>query len=118
MGVVADAAAELAGALAGVAGVRLYTDLGASIDPPGVVLGPPALTWGGPCVEPVSARFLVAVVVAADERALPRLWDLAPLVAAAVDTVPDAVVVRADPGVWSTGTIELPCYELQIEMSL
>ncbi|GEL17687.1 hypothetical protein [Pseudonocardia asaccharolytica] len=118
MGAVADAAAELASALGTVPGVRVYTDLGAVIDPPGVVLGPPALTWGGPCADPVSARWLVAVVVAADERALPRLWDLAPLVAAAVDTVPDAVVIRADPGVWSTGTTELPCYELQIETSL
>lgn len=118
MSAVAEVSGALAAALRTVDGLRVYTDPGAVIDPPGALVGPPQLTWGGYVAAPTEARFVVVLMVAADERALERLWDLVPLVAAAVDTVPDAVVRQANPGVWLTGGIELPCYEIQIEASL
>jgi hypothetical protein len=117
-GVVGAAAEALAEALRTVEGLRVHTDPGALLDPPAAVVGPPALAWEGYDAAPTSARFVVVVVVAMDERALPRLWDLVPLVAAAVDTVPDAVLRTADPGVWSANGADLPSYELLIEVAL
>lgn len=117
MSLISDAAAELEAALRTVSGLRVYTDPGAVIDPPGAVLGPPSLAWETPCADPTSATFLVVVVVSADDRAMPRLWELTPLVAAAVDQVRGAVVLRAAPGSWATNT-PLPCYEISVEVSL
>lgn len=113
------AAGALIVALRTVEGLRVYDDPGAVIDPPGAIVGPPSLAWEGYCAGPSAARFLVVVAVALDERALPQLWELAPRVALAIETdVPDAVVRRADPGVWAGGGVDLPSYELQIEVSL
>ncbi|MDN5929485.1 MAG: hypothetical protein L0I24_00200 [Pseudonocardia sp.] len=108
----------LAAALRTVPGVRVWTDLHSPIDPPGVVLGPPALTWSSYTADPTTGRFLAYVVVPADGRALTALWDLVPLVAAAVDTVQDAVVLRADPANFSGGSADLPAYMIEIEVSL
>jgi len=97
---------------------RATSDLGATVNPPALVLGPPALMWEGVCDGPTSARFLVYAVESVDERALVRLWVLVPLVAAALDALPDVSVIRADPGAYLAGGPELPCYEIQIEVSL
>lgn len=118
MTLVSDAAEALEAALRTVPGLRVYTDVGAAIDPPGAVVGPPSLTWGSVCAEPSSATFLVAVVVAMDDRAMPRLWELVPQVATALETVSDAVVRRATPDVWTSGTANLPSYAVFVEMSL
>lgn len=112
------AAETLLTALRGVAGVRVYDDSGANVDPDAVVLGPPTLEWAGVCPGPTSARWTVYVVVKASDRALQRLWDLVPAVADAVDAVPDAAVIRADPGVFSAGGVDLPCYQIQVDVSL
>lgn len=114
--VVAVAAESLRVALASVTGLRVYTDPAATIDPPGVVLTPPTLTWEGYRSDPTDATFVAAVVVKPDERAMSRLWELVPLVAAAVDEIPDAAVKRAEPGVWTSN--ELPAYLIEIEVAL
>jgi hypothetical protein len=114
---VAEASAALAAACNRVDGLREYT-LGASIDPPAFVVGPPALTWESPSVDPTSARFLVYVMVPADERALPRLWGFVEQIVAVIDAVTNAVVVRADPGRFAAGITDLPSYEITVEMSL
>lgn len=116
MTAIADGAGMLVTALTGVSG-QVYTDLGASVNPPCIMLGPPALEWEGVCVGPTSARWLVYVIVPADERAMERLWELVEPVADAIDGTP-AVVIRADPGVYAAGTQDLPCYEFQVEVSL
>lgn len=118
MGAVADVANALRDALAGVPGVRAYTDVGAMVDPPAAVLGPPRLTWQGPCSDPIDAMFLVYVVVSADARSLERLWDLTLLVAEAIESVSDAVVRSANPGVFNTAGVDLPCYEISIEVGI
>lgn len=112
-----DAAEALAGALRAVPGLRVYTDLGATIDPPGAIVGPPILTWDVPG-DPTNARFLIYVVAAADEYAVEKLWDLVPQVAGALDLVTDAAVTRADPGLYPSGGVELPCYEITCEVAL
>lgn len=118
MSAVADMSAALAAALGTVAGLSVYTDPGVSADPPAVLIGPPSLTWDGYVSAPTDARYELILMVAADERANERLWDLLPQVAAAVDTVQDAVVRSAEPGAWTTGTTELPCYRITVETSL
>lgn len=115
MSAVADIAEALYAALAGVQGVRVYRDPAAPIDPPASVLAAPSLSWDGPCHEPSTASFRVYVIVAMDDRALDRLWDLVPQVAEAVDTVPEAVVTRATPGVYTSGGVDLPSYDLTVE---
>lgn len=127
MSAVADAAGRVLDRLTGLDGVRVEADPGASVSPPATaagdggataVLGPPALVWESGCPDPTSARWVLYVVVDATDRSLPRLWELVPVVAAALDGDPGIAVLRADPGAYLTGGVELPCYEIQIEVSL
>jgi hypothetical protein len=104
----------LESALKAVPNIRVYTSPGAVVDPPGVLVGPPALTWEAFSSDPTQATFVVYAITRADDRALERLWDLVPLVAAAVDTVPDAATTQANPSAFN----DLPCYEITVEVSL
>jgi hypothetical protein len=102
-----------------VEGLRAYPGpTGGDVDPPCVVLAPPSLRWELMESEPSSARFLVHLVAAFDDRALPRLLELLPSVTAQVDAHPIAVVLRADPGTYPAGRTELPAYEIEIEVAL
>lgn len=114
------AAAETLEAALKALGMPVKRDPGARLnpDPASIVLGPPALTFEALCPEPSDARFLVYVVVGADEYALERLWALVPKVAAACDGVQDAAVRRADPGTYPSGGVELPSYAIQVDYAL
>lgn len=99
--------------------LRVYPDPGATVTPPAVVIGLPVLVSDSGCVGPRLARFKVAVIVSADERAAERLWDLVPLVEAAIWTVQDAVTApEQTPGVFTNGGLALPSYELSVEVGL
>ncbi len=113
---IADAAAALKTAVLTVEDVRVYA-LGEQVTPPGVVIGPPALTGQTVCAGPTDATFSVYVIVALDDRALERLWELVPAVWAAIEENTDAVVLRADPGTYAAAGIpaEMPSYELAVE---
>lgn len=115
MSAVADLAAALKAACLTVSEIRVYEDLGGAVDPPAVVIGPPTLGWDTTSAEPSSARFSLYLVAAATDRALERLWALLPLVAAAVDAVPGAVVKTASPGFYQAGGVELPSYTVTVE---
>lgn len=116
MSAVRDAAHALATALSTVDGVRVYTDPSATVDPPGLVIGPPSLSFEAFCPDPTSAAFMVYIVTAGDGRAVERLWDLVRLVAGAVEAHTPGAVTSATPGSW--GTPELPAYVLRIEVPL
>lgn len=121
MGSIDDAAQALRDALSDpelAEDVRHFPDVGPAVTPPATVMGPPAFTWETPCDAPTSARWLVYVIVSADDRAMQRLFDLLPKVAAALDAVTDATVVRADPGTYPTSNGDLPAYEIQVDYSL
>lgn len=124
MSTVAQAAAALKSVLDTIDGVRAYADLGARVDPPGVLIGPPTLGWRAFCgPRPTSARFPLWVVAAADERGMSVLWDLVPAVAKAVEQgMPSAAVQdgpsAASPTVYPSAGIELPAYQLLIEVDL
>lgn len=112
------AAEALQVAVGAVNGVRLHKDLGGTIAPDAVVVGPPSLTWEAYCLEPTGATFVVWVITKADKRAVERLWELVPLVATALDGVDDATVSRADPGSYPSGGTELPAYSIQVDVAL
>lgn len=115
--VVQDAALALEAALKTVAGLRVYR-LGENIDPPGIVVGPPRLDWTAYCAAPTEATFAVFVMVGMDDKALERLWQYVPPVSEAVDAVTNAAVRSATPGIYTSGTSDLPCYTLSVEFSL
>ncbi|MDG4790375.1 hypothetical protein O7626_31400 [Micromonospora sp. WMMD1102] len=109
-------------ALEGTTGLRVYRDIagpGAAIQPPAVVLSAPRFAWQTGCVgAPTDARWLVYVIAAAGERALEVLWGYLPAVAEAIDSVPSAAVIQADPGAYQASSAELPCYEIQVDVGL
>lgn len=118
---VRDAADALAAAVA-TADVRVYRDPGAAVDPPAVIVGPPTLGWEAFAAAPTTARFPLWVVVAASEFALPALWELVPRVAAAAEAMVSASLLdgpaAATPTTYHSGGVELPAYEMTIEVAL
>lgn len=119
MSAIEDAATALRTAAGTVPDIRVHPDVGPGVDPPAVVVGVPALEWEGICPGPTSAQFPVWVVVPNDlARADGRLYELVPLVAAALDEVPDATVVRADPGTYPSSSGDLPAYQITVDVAL
>jgi hypothetical protein len=108
-----DALAELAAAQ----GLQVPPDVGPGVDPPAVVVGVPSLLWESTCGM-TSAQVIVWLVVTRDEFALTRLLELVPLVAAVLDTVENATVVRADPGTYPIGDSDLPAYQISVDVAL
>lgn len=118
MTAIRTAAEALTAALRSVAGLRVYTDPSAVVDPPGAFVGPPALSWETFTTDPVRASFFVYLVAAQNDRALESLWDLIPEVSAAVATYDRAAVISAEPGSWLSGRTELPAYVFTVETTL
>lgn len=116
--IVRAAAERILDGLVDVPGIRRYTDLDAAIDPPAVVLGSPVLLWNAMGPDPSEARFGVYVVVPRDAQTMERLWDLVPLVVVALEEVCDLVSRNANPTSYPTGTIELPAYLIETEVTL
>lgn len=115
---VQTAAQLIEAALREVEDVDVTADLGANLDPPAVILGPPDLAFEAMSSTPTVAAFPVWVVAGADEDAMPRLWALLPAVAAAVDDLDFAAVTVAIPGAYNSGGSDLPAYELTVEAAL
>jgi hypothetical protein len=113
-----QAADDLFAALRTVKRLRVYEDLGATVDPPGALLGPPQLRWEAYCPDPTTATFVVIVAVALNERATETLWELVPLAAAALAEVDNATVGTATPGVFNANGTDLASYEITVEVSL
>lgn len=108
---------------AGVDTVRVLRVPGVVGDPPLVYVQPPTLSWDGYITEPTESVYEVVLAVKADEHAVQRLFELLPLVTAAIDGARqthnvDAVVKTAEPGVWRVGNTELPAYFIRTEVSI
>ena len=88
-------------------------------NPPMALVPAPELTWDAVMGAPTEAVFEVVIAVAADERAIERLFLLLPIVTAAIDDADglDASVLSATPGVWRTGGTDLPCYFVRTEIA-
>lgn len=97
--------------------LRLVGDLAELADPPAVALAPPTLsefTEAGPRV----ASWSVAMVVPGGARVVDDLFRVLPLVISALDGTADAIVTRAESGVYRAGATELPAYFITIEVAL
>lgn len=117
MSAVADAWRALSDAVGSVPGLRVYTDPGASLDPPAAFVPPPGLNFEAQCSDPTEARFVIYVCVAHDDQAFERLLDLVPLVVKAIEQVDDAVVRQALPDALSSDSGTLPAYAIYVEMT-
>jgi hypothetical protein len=103
----------------GRVGIKRVHRIGEALtDPPAVVIGVPSMDWGGPSHDPTQFTWPIAVVAMADDTAAKTLLDLVPRVGAALDTIAEIAVDRADPGVWTDGGTSLPCYEITCEVNL
>ena len=120
MTVVTDAVGDLTRALDSGTGLAVTSDPGLTLAAlPAAVIGPPRLTWESGNLDPTEATFIVYLVVDADQYAIERMLDLVTEVSNAVDQfMPNAAVTQADPGVFPSGAEQLPCYDVQIEVSL
>lgn len=108
---------QVLAALRAVEGLRVHADPGEVVDPPAAVLLPPAFTWDGYLSDPTGATVTLALCAPSNDRALRSLLGFLPLVVAAVDDVPDAVVRSAAPGVLAAEAgADLPAYLIEIEV--
>lgn len=98
-------------------GLRVHR-VGDPLDPPAVLIEPPSLTWVRRGPAPSEATFRVAVVIAADDREAERATELALSVAALVDGLRGFVVRSAEPDRVKSGSTELPCFMINIEVAL
>ena len=117
MSAILDRYAELTAALRGQPGYRLQS-LGDRLDPPAVILRPASLTWTTRGPEPDEASLQLAAVVAAEVGALLAAARLCQRVVDRVDPLLGFVVRSAEPDSIRSGGTELPCYLIDIEVSL
>lgn len=98
-------------------GVR-YAEIGGNISPPSVIVGPPGMSFEAYSLEPSSYRFLVYVVVAANDGLIPRLLDATHRVMTALDTptAHDITIISVMPGSYYAGANELPAMEITVEI--
>lgn len=93
--------------------------IGDEVEPPAVVIGPPALEFEGMCRPPTASDLVVYVVVDKTERWAEQLYQLVPAVAAAIDEyVAGAAVLSAKPGTFPVGSRELPAYGIAVSIDL
>jgi len=112
----------LSTALRAVEGLSVADRPGQALNPPAAYVGPPTLTWDGFETHAREGVFEVVLAAPANDRAVDVLYDFLPRVCEALDTIDrdeaDVVVKSAEPGVWQSGTISLPCYFIRVEAAL
>lgn len=123
MSLIARAAELLNEVLAGVPGLTVHTDPQAAVVPPALIVGAPTLGWVsyGNHPDPSQATFPVHLVESMDAETMPRLWDLLPQVAQAIDADPDLTVLDAVPTTWpglSPEQASRPAYRINVEVNL
>lgn len=121
MSSVIDARDALYAALRTVPKLTVYKDPGATIDPPGAVIGPPRLTWAHLTPVPTEATFPVYYVVAADEHAVGNLYgDRLQVIVDAIHTYDRAAITgTANPFAYpASGGVDLPALEISVDVAL
>jgi len=101
--------------------MRVESDLAKTLGRRDVVIGPPAFTWEGMCFleQPTSMTYTVYVIEDLGERAVERLLELLPALLEAVGKLHGETTVTAcAPGVYPSGTTDLPCYQITAETTL
>lgn len=106
---------SLVDALQSVDGLRVYTDPGTVVDPPGIIIGLPDLDfeiYRDP--TPTDATLQLYLMVAADDRATDNLSALIDSVVDAIWDAANFAVTKAIPGIYQTSNVELPAYVLTV----
>lgn len=85
---------------------------------PAAVLGPPVLGADSYGSGFTTATFPVFAVVDSNDRAQQYLWIFVDAIRVAIDSGSNGAVTRADPGLFSSGQTQLPCYEITVEYPL
>lgn len=112
-----DAVAQALATVPDPLGKRVHGEPGEALNAlPALVISPPALTFSG-YGNAVDVTFLVYLVTSASAGAVAELLRWLPDVVTALGES-DAVVLRADPGVYLAGAVSLPCYEITIDFPL
>lgn len=114
---VSEARQSLIDQLSTIKDVRVYGDPGATIQPPGIIVGVPSLEWAGMFVEPTSAEFTITYSVKMDSRSPERLLEAVQQVSEAI-TDPDFSIVSASSGVIVSNNTELPSYSFVVSVAL
>jgi hypothetical protein len=102
-------------------GLRVALGMAEPVGSRDVVVGPPTFTWEGLCDpdEPDSVTFSVFLIEAFHERATERLLSNLPALIRGVQGYRDATITApAVPGAFPSGSSDLPCYQLTVEMTL
>ena len=120
MNTIQQARADLADMCREIPGLRVYSELGAVVDPPAVMISLPRLSFEGPEPGvPTGATFIVPVFAARDGDVSDVLAEWLPKVAAALDESENAAVQNAEPGTWPAGgNVDLPAYLIEVEVAL
>ena len=103
---------DLIDLLSAIPGVRVYSNLAGSVEPPAVLVNLPSLSFEAYSDEPSGMEFEVVYLVKFDDRATDRLIDCVPLVVGALDG--EFVVTSAEPTVVSDGGNDLPGYRFTV----
>jgi hypothetical protein len=113
-----EAAQSIMDACNALDGVQAYTDPGANVSVPAVLIGMPELVFEVYTTAPTTATFTLYCAVKSDGYALDRLEPFVTDVVDAVESIPNAVITGCLPGSVSPGGTELPAYILTCEVSL
>ena len=103
--------------LATVPGARVYSDPGANVSPPGILVSVPTLQWDAAFVEPTIASFQVIYAVNFDDRAATNLMKSGALISDAIDD-PTFTIDSASPGTWESGGVSMPSYNFVVSAAL
>lgn len=120
MNTIQQARADMVAALTEVDDLRVYSELGAVIDPPAATVSLPRLTFEGPEPGvPTGATFIVPVFAAREGDVSDGLAEWVTKVTVVIDELDSAVVKTAEPGTWPAGgNVELPAYLIEVEVAL
>jgi hypothetical protein len=112
-----DDAPSLAGE-GGLVVAKLEHAPNVSISTPGVVVGPPTWTLHTPVIGgPAEYVLVVYVVVAVGKDSFRQLMEHTPRVMAVLDEPPGIAVKGARPTTFPGGSVDLPAYAIDIEVT-
>jgi hypothetical protein len=86
---------------------------------PAIYVAPPLLGFTNFSQSaPTDAEFQLYLILAANDYAIEKMDDVINDVVAAIWEIPNAVITKGIPGIYPSGSVDLPAYLLTCEVSL